>query len=57
MGENLLETLFREDWMNRHPIRHKNKEPKNISLGTKEKILAEKTEMVKKKRCGLGYLD
>jgi len=57
MDGNVLETLFREDWMKRHPIRHIDKEPKNISLETKEELSPEEMEMVKKKLRPLGYLD
>jgi hypothetical protein len=57
MDGSVLEALFREDWMKSHPIRHKDKEPKNISLETKEELSPEEMEMVKKKLRTLGYLD
>ena len=57
MDGNVLEALFREDWMKSHPIRHKEKESKNLSLETKEELSPEEMEMVKKRLRALGYLD
>ncbi len=57
MDGNVIEALFREDWMKSHPIRHKEKESKNLSSETKEELSPEEMEMVKKKLRTLGYLD
>ena len=57
MDGNVLEALFREDWMKSHPIRHKGKESKSSSLETKDELSPEEMEMVKKKLRTLGYLD
>jgi len=57
MDGNVLEALFREDWMKRHPIRHIEKESKNLFIEKKEELSPEEAEMVKKKVRALGYLD
>jgi len=57
MDGNVLEALFREDWMKSHPIRHQEKESKKISSEAKEELSPEEMEMVKKKLRTLGYLD
>jgi hypothetical protein len=57
MDGKVLATMFREDWMKSHPIRHKEKESKSSSLETKEELSPEEMEMVKKRLRGLGYLD
>jgi predicted AlkP superfamily phosphohydrolase/phosphomutase len=57
MDGKVLATMFKEDWIKSHPIRHKKKESKNLSLETKGELSPEEMEMVKKKLRGLGYLD
>jgi predicted AlkP superfamily phosphohydrolase/phosphomutase len=57
MDGNVLTTMFREDWMKRHPIRHKEKESKDSSPETKTELSTEEMEMVKKRLRSLGYLD
>jgi predicted AlkP superfamily phosphohydrolase/phosphomutase len=57
MDGNVLATMFKEDWMKSHPIRHKEKESKSSSLEMKEELSPEEMEMVKKKLRTLGYLD
>jgi predicted AlkP superfamily phosphohydrolase/phosphomutase len=57
MDGKVLATMFKEDWIKSHPIRHKEKESKNLSLETKGGLSPEEMEMVKKKLRGLGYLD
>jgi hypothetical protein len=57
MDGNVLEALFREDWRESHPIYHKGKKSKSLSLETKEELSPEEMEMVKKRLRNLGYLD
>jgi predicted AlkP superfamily phosphohydrolase/phosphomutase len=54
---NVLTTMFKEDWIKSHPIRHKGEESKKSSSQTKEELSPEEMEMVKKRLRGLGYLD
>jgi predicted AlkP superfamily phosphohydrolase/phosphomutase len=57
MDGNVLTTMFREDWIKGHPIRHKEKESKDSSPETKTELSLEEMEMVKKRLRSLGYLD
>jgi predicted AlkP superfamily phosphohydrolase/phosphomutase len=57
MDGNVLEALFREDWIKSHPIHYKEKKSKNLSLETKGELSPEEMEMVKKRLRNLGYLD
>ena len=57
MDGKVLTTMFKEDWIKSHPIRHKEEESKKSSSQTKEELSPEEMEMVKKRLRGLGYLD
>jgi predicted AlkP superfamily phosphohydrolase/phosphomutase len=57
MDGNVLTAMFREYWMESHPIYHKGKKSKSLSLETKEELSPEEMEMVKKRLRNLGYLD
>jgi predicted AlkP superfamily phosphohydrolase/phosphomutase len=57
MDGNVVTSMFKEDWMKAHPIRHTESEPKDSSPETKTELSREEMETVKKRLQSLGYLD
>jgi predicted AlkP superfamily phosphohydrolase/phosphomutase len=57
MDGKVVEAMFKEDWINDHPIQYKKKQFERALPETGEGLSPEEMEIVKKRLRGLGYLD